>query len=234
MTERKFKPIDWVEPAHPDFSRIRDLTAIYSFIKQKYQVAIDAAFDKVSSKIGFVVTTTLPIVVDVNERGTVQNISVGADNLRETLFESEVVSVLSTLKKETIKVTPGSYTLYLLWRDALQLKLKRDWVEPAHYLKDRYLIKERYLKIVPPEVMEPAHWFDSRIALRPEETMIISVIDEVYPELNLASRINAIREQGRNLVRQEAIETAQFDRIDAIKDNPAELLKTVKALLEKY
>jgi hypothetical protein len=83
--------------------------------------------------------------------------------------------------------------------------------------------------------MEPAHWFDWRITLRPEETMLISVIDEVYPDLSLASRVSAIREQGRySIVRPEVLEPAHFNRTEAIKDNPAELLTAVKALLEKY
>jgi len=233
MAERKIKSIDWVEPAHPDLAAIRDLKTIYEHIKQKYQVLIDNAFDKVSSKIGFVVTTTLPVVVEVGGKGAIQSISVGADNLKGTLFESEVISVLNTLQKETINVTSGKYAIYILWHDALRLKLKRDWIEPAHFTKYRY-IEYQYPKLVPPEVMEPAHWFDWRITLRPEETTLISVIDEVYPELSLASRISAIREQGPTKIQSEVTEATYFARTDAIKDNPTELLKAVKTLLEKY
>jgi hypothetical protein len=49
------------------------------------------------------------------------------------------------------------------------------------------------LALVRPEVREPAHWFDPRIAIAPEEAVLISVIDKVYPELRLMDRIASFR-----------------------------------------
>ncbi|MGO9975927.1 MAG: hypothetical protein ACLP01_24600 [Solirubrobacteraceae bacterium] len=44
-----------------------------------------------------------------------------------------------------------------------------------------------------PEVLEPAHWFDPGVAIGVEDAVVISAIDEVYPELRLAERIAADR-----------------------------------------
>jgi hypothetical protein len=49
----------------------------------------------------------------------------------------------------------------------------------------------------PPEVQEPAHWFDAGIALAKEEEILIPAIDEVYPELKLAERIALGRQERR-------------------------------------
>jgi len=228
-----------MEPAHPTIIKLyEDLLTIYKLIKQNYQTAIDKAFDNISRKIGFVVTTTIPVVLDVGEKGKVQNIMIGAERLQGTLFESELISTLGKLKESTLKVPPGKYSLYVVWFDALRLKLKTDWMEPAHFTRPKITIPELSRSTgvlnaaVRPEVMEPAHWFDPQAVLQPEESVLISVIDEVYPELSLASRITAIREKIR--VRPEVMEPAHFRLSDQLKDNPAELLKAVKALLERY
>ena len=229
-----------MEPAHPGIIKhYEDLLAIYRVIKEKYQKAIDNAFDSVSRKIGFVVTTTIPIVVEIGEKGNVANLIIGGDNLRGTLFESELKNALSKIKETTIKASVGKYCLYAIWFDALRLKLKTDWMEPAHFKKP--ILTAPVLTTashgasiaVRPEVMEPAHWFDPQVVLQPEESVLIAVIDEIYPELTLASRISTIRDKIR-VVRPEVMEPAHFRLSEQLKDNPAELLKAVKELLEKY
>jgi hypothetical protein len=241
MAERNIRLRDWMEPAHPTIIKFyEDLLTIYKLIRQNYQTSIDKAFDNVSRKIGFVVTTTIPVVIDVAEKGKVQNITIGAEHLQGTLFESELITnTLSKLKESTLKVSSGKYSLYVVWFDALRLKLKTDWMEPAHFTRPKITtpVLSSSTSIlnaaVRPEVMEPAHWFDPQVVLQPEESVLISVIDEVYPELSLASRISAIREKIR-VVRPEVMEPAHFRLSDQLKENPAELLKAVKALLEKY
>jgi uncharacterized protein YfkK (UPF0435 family) len=240
LAEKNLRLRDWMEPAHTGIiKQFEDLLAIYKVIKEKYQKAIDNAFDSVSRKIGFVVTTTIPIVVEIGEKGNVANLIVGGDNLRGTLFESELQNSLGKIKETTIKASPGKYCLYAIWFDALRLRLKTDWMEPAHFKKPTLTSPASTTIIhgasiaVRPEVMEPAHWFDPQVVLQPDESVIIAVIDEVYPELNLASRISAIREKIR-VVRPEVMEPAHFRLSEQLKDNPAELLKAVKALLEKY
>ena len=238
MAEKNLRLRDWMEPAHPGIIRqYEDLLAIYRVLREKYQKAIDTAFDNVSRKIGFVVTTTIPIAIEIGEKGNVANLIVGGDNLRGTLFESELLNALSKLKETTFKVSAGKYWLYAIWFDALRLKLKTDWMEPAHFKEPTLLtsvaVTQRASIAVRPEVMEPAHWFDPEVVLQPEESVLIAVIDETYPELNLASRISAIRDRIR-IVRPEVMEPAHFRLSEQLKDNPAELLKAVRELLEKY
>jgi uncharacterized protein YfkK (UPF0435 family) len=240
LAEKNLRLRDWMEPAHPGIiKQYEDLLSIYQVIKEKYQKAIDNAFDNVSRKIGFVVTTTIPIAIEINEKGTVTNLVIGGDNMRGTLFESELQNALSKIKESPIKASAGKYCLYAIWFDALKLKLKTEWMEPAHFKKPTLTTPVLNAAIhgstiaVRPEVMEPAHWFDPQVILQPEEAILISVMDEVYPELNLASRISAIREKIR-VVRPEVMEPAHFRLSEQLKDNPAELLKAVKELLEKY
>jgi len=240
LVEKNLRLRDWMEPAHPGIiKQYEDLLSIYRIIKDKYQKAIDNAFDSVSRKIGFVVTTTIPIVVEIGEKGNVTNLVIGGDNLRGTLFEGELQNALKNIKETSIKASAGKYSIYAIWFDALKLKLKTDWMEPAHFKKPTLTTPTLTATIqssnivVRPEVMEPAHWFNPQVILQPEEAVLISVIDEVYPELNLASRISAIRDKAR-VVRPEVMEPAHFRLSEQLKDNPAELLKAVKELLEKY
>lgn len=239
MAEKNLRLHDWMEPAHPMIIKLHDdLLVIYRLLRDTYQKQIDQAFDDVSRKIGFVVTTTVPVVVEIGDKGVIKNIAVGSENLKGTLFESALIGgALGKLKDGSIpRVSAGTYSLYLLWFDALRLKLKTDWMEPAHFRKPMFTsqVQTNVQFAVKPEVMEPAHWFNPQVVLQPEETVLIAVIDEVYPELNLAARVSAYRDRLR--VRPEVMEPAHFrvKEIEQLKDNPAELLKMVKQLLEKY
>jgi hypothetical protein len=81
-------------------------------------------------------------------------------------------------------------------------------MEPAHYRRERYAerFRARERIQVRPEVREPAHWFDPGIAIAVEEAVLISVIDDVYPELRLSDRISSYREIFRRRVRPEVME----------------------------
>jgi hypothetical protein len=184
------------EPAHPATFKLHDdLVKIYRIIRESYQDAINASFDRLSRQIGFVVTTTLPVTLKVaDEEGRV---SLASENLRGTLFENAFQEVLNDLpQKVQGKVAAGDYKLYVIWYDALKLKLHKDWMEPAHWLEPAHLAQGLAEAQIPrrPGPIEPAHWFDPGFRLELEESLVISAIDEVYPELRLADRVRAARQ----------------------------------------
>ena len=192
---------DWVEPAHPVIvEQFDDLVNIYRAIRTHFQERIDATFDSASRQIGFVVTTTLPASVQIGKEGKFGKVAFNAKNLEGTLFEREFAPVFEKMAGTAAgKAKPGDYTLELIWFEALKLKLKTDWMEPAHFQRPgiRPEIIEQLTTRIPPEVQEPAHWFDAGIALAKEEEILISAIDEVYPELKLADRIAVGRQNTR-------------------------------------
>jgi hypothetical protein len=98
--------------------------------------------------------------------------------------------------------------------------------------------------------MEPAHWFDPGRAIAFEEAALISVIDEVYPELRLVDRVAAYRQVARKAVLPEVMEPAhfrQFARSELLRQvrpevmEPAhfrpesreEMLRVIRSLLER-
>jgi hypothetical protein len=193
---------DWVEPAHPVLvQRYDDFITIYRFIKAS-QAQVDSVFDRVSRQIGFVVTTTLPVTFQIAEGGKIEQVALAARSLEGTLFEKEFAPVLKELSAKNIgKVAAGSYSLFLLWHDALKLKLKVDWIEPAHLAtpgirEPAHLSPEQMI----PGIREPAHWFDAGIALAQEEEILIAAIDEVYTDLKLAERIAVSRRESLKYV----------------------------------
>jgi hypothetical protein len=106
---------------------------IYRFVKDNYQKEIDAAFDRASQQIGFVVTTTVPMMLEVGEGGAIKSLSMGSESLKNTPFEKEIVAVFDLKKKgeHKLMVSPGVYNLALFWYDAVKLRLRTDWMEPA-------------------------------------------------------------------------------------------------------
>lgn len=202
----------WVEPAHPEIVKQHDdLVAIYNQIKQQWQPAINDAFDRVSRQIGFVVTTTLPAVFEAKADAKQIRCQLSGENLQGTIFETEFKKVLD--KPISAKdVAPGTYRLYLLWTDALMLRLRTEWMEPAHIFQLAGLVTQPELQAarVRPETMEPVHWFDPGIALQIEERLVISAIDTVYPELKLVDRLTSIREFMRRPVGPGVKEPAHF------------------------
>ena len=123
-----------VEPVHPMAVRLySDLVTIYKFVKDNYQKDIDAAFDRASQQIGFVVTTTVPVMLEVGEGGAVKSLVMGSESLKNTPFEKEITAVFDLKKKgeKKINVSAGVYNLALFWYDAVKLRLRTDWMEPA-------------------------------------------------------------------------------------------------------
>lgn len=196
---------DWIEPAHPAaLHEFEQYVEIYRAI-QKLQAEIDRAFDSASRQIGFVVTTTLPVQIRLSDKE--RNVELGK-GFAGTVFEASFAKIVDALQRgagENVKA--GLFDLYLIWHEALKLKLKVDWVEPAHVAAGTRVDIVSQLAsaartqslagVVRPEVVEPAHWFDIGVALASHDEMVIAAIDEVYPDLKLAERIASVRRDNR-------------------------------------
>jgi hypothetical protein len=206
----------WKEPAHPSIVKLHDdLVSIYSRIREKYQKEIDNAFDRISRQIGFVVTTTVPVVLEVGNRGDVKGIRMGAEHLNGTLFEKELSAALESLTggDPIPGLTEGTYRLSLIWFDALKLKFRTEWMEPAHFRTARTEIAAKFGGRIPIPWVEPAHWFDPGYVIGAEDAVMIEAIDEVYPELRLSDRVALSRETFRK-VNPEVMEPAHFRQFD--------------------
>jgi hypothetical protein len=226
------RPTPWVEPPHPSVIRLyEDLIQIYRYTKE-VQRQVDKMFDRVASEIGFVVTTTVPVRLEVDEKGTVRSFELDGEAIQKTIFGTQFRPMLEELKGRPLpNVSAGNYRFYLIWYDALLLKLQWDIYEPAQVLGSLIDMITRpaataaaTAAAVRPEVQEPAHWFDPRIALPIEDMVTISAIDTVYSELRLAERIAA----NRMAVRQIAAhvkEPAHFVRPDVRE--PAHFLQAL-------
>jgi hypothetical protein len=193
------------ELAHPAVIRLYNgLLNVYRSMRER-QKEIDAAFDRVAAQIGFVVTTTLPVRVEVGDKGTVKKSFFDGEALQGTIFEKELSGFLQDLTKKPFAGVPaGTYRFYLIWYEALNLKLRFDWFESVHILQSVLgsIVSQEAgfstASLVLPEVQERVHWFDPGTVIAIEEALVICAIDEVYPELRLAERISA----GRLAVRQ--------------------------------
>lgn len=193
---------DWVEPAHPVLvKRFEDIVAIYRFLKEAIQAKVDTAFDKASQQIGFVVTTTLPVALQVAEGGKIERIEFAAKSLQGSIFEKEFAPIFKEIVgKQPARISGGSYSLFLIWHDALKLKLKADWIEPAHFRQfDPGLLRAEAVETaaaqLAPGIREPAHWFHAAALLDREEEILIAAIDEVYTDLKLAERVAVARRE---------------------------------------
>jgi len=239
VSETSFAQLrDWTEPAHPAVIRLyEDLIQVYRTMRER-QKEIDAAFDRVAAQIGFVVTTTLPVRVEVGEEGAVKKSSFDSEALRGTIFEKELSGFLGDLTSRPFTGVPaGTYRFYLIWYDALKLKLSRDWLEPVHVIQGLLgsLVSQpgttvSAYSLVRPEVREPAHWFDPGVSIAVEDAVVISAIDEVYPELRLSERIAADRLAIRQ-IRPEVKEPAHY--LGALGARGRDVLAEVRALLAK-
>jgi hypothetical protein len=186
---------DWVEPAHPTLVQLHDdLITIYTHIRDAYQPGVDKAFDEVSRQIGYVVTTTVPIVLGIKDRTSPFELQMGSETLKGTLFEKALKVAINPQplppRSEKFHVSANSYNMYLVWYSALKLRLRTDWMEPAHVSISADQALAQQLR---PGVREPAHWFDAGSFLPQEELVLIDAIDKVYPDLKLADRITASR-----------------------------------------
>lgn len=187
-----------IEPVHYKTFKIYDyLRELYRFFHDKYQTQIDKAFDNVAKNVGFIITTTLPIQVEITKDGI--NVSIREEQFNDTIFEREFQSIFKLPKDKQISQIPeGKYNMSFIWYSALKLKMRTHWMEPVHHPSMTDTPPSR--TPVKMDVIEPAHWFDPNIAIDQEDAMQISLIDEVYPDLKLADRIIATREAGRKNV----------------------------------
>jgi len=188
----------WIEPAPPGIVRLHeDLLEIYQALRQQSQEQIDKAFDGISRKIGFVVATSVPAAFDIKD-GAVQSPQMGAEHLKGTLFE-ELLRPLGSLKG--LKAAAGHYNIHLIWLAALRLKLRTDWMEPAHFLSPRVIsaVQGQLFTKVVSDIPEPVHWFDPGIAISEMDAVQIVAIDTAYPELELANQIAAYRDRLRTV-----------------------------------
>jgi hypothetical protein len=186
-----------IEPAHPGLITLHhDLMALLKHIRTRYQDAIDQAFDRVSRQIGFVVATTVPVTLEVAESGKVRSLAVGAKHLENTLFDKEIIGSLQKLIQDPTPepARPGVYKLYVIWFEALRLKLRTDWVgRGGEEVMTPVIPLPPPRGIEPRHWVEPAHWFDPGSFIQVEEAMLIHALDEVYPELRLVERIDFYR-----------------------------------------
>jgi hypothetical protein len=237
---------DWVEPAHPTLVQLHDdLVTLYTHIRDVYQARVDQAFDDVSRQIGYVVTTTVPIVLGIRDRTEPFDVQMGSETLKGTLFERRLREALNPQplppRSDEFSVSASSYNLYVIWYSALKLRLRTDWMEPAHVS----ITAEQALARQPmPYPKEPAHWFDAGSFLPQEELVLIDAIDTVYPELKLADRINTTRSLARQLrpgvrepahFRPEIREPAHFQTTDkaAVAERAVEVLSQIAELLRR-
>jgi hypothetical protein len=222
------------------------LVAIYQFIREKYQAKIDETFDTVSRQVGFVVTTTVPVDIEIGKDRKIASVTIGADNLKGTLFE-KIGDVLSTKEAVPGKVAAGKYRIYLLWYPALKLKLRTDFMEPAHLTAWKEPahpgvlgslqseLSQRYVGRVPFHG-EPVHWFDPGYVIAAEEAILIHAIDEVYPELRLADRISAGRQAARAALRPGIREPAHFRQLDKAlgSEQGQNIAAEISSVLRRY
>ena len=255
----------WVEPAHPSIIKFHeDLSVIYRRIRER-QDRIDTAFDAAARQIGFVVLTTLPVTLEFAEKGKLKKAALGADYLKGTIWEREFGPIVKGFMSgdpdgspalaggDPIPAFEGRYDLPLLWLGALKLKLRTDWVEPAHF---RDVVAGRSMSWRPRHWTEPAHFLvgeelglwaagplpdpwlqgagDLVAGPRPEpwrQRILFSVIDEVYPELRLSDRVRTVVEAARRL-RHDWVEPAHFREIE--RELPQEALAQINEILQRY
>jgi len=203
----------WNEPAHAMVVQERsDLVKIYAAIKDKCQSNIDDAFDRVSREVGYVVTTAIPVDLEL-EAGKVRSISMGAENLKGTIFEREMTKALEPLADDPFPIPRPenkTYRLLVFWKEALMVNkvnvvdpgviepvqfdpssinlMRRVAPEPAQFTSRTSIALRR-----PPP--EPAHMVKDIFSHLEEqvaswkEQVLVSAIDEVYPELSFAQRL---------------------------------------------
>jgi hypothetical protein len=202
------------------------LVTIYKLIREKYQTKIDATFDDVSRQIGFVVTTTIPVEIDV-DNGKIKSTAVGADTgLKGTLFEK----IAGVVGSDAVggNVGNGKYNVYLIWYPALKLRLRTDFMEPAHLGGSGGTLGAAAASRLAPGVREPAHWFDAGVAISGEEAITIAAIDEVYPDLRLVERVSAARQARRGLIGPGIPEPAHIAQLAPGVREPAHFVPGVR------
>jgi hypothetical protein len=201
------------EPAHPMQLKLQeDLLSIYRQIREKFQNEIDKAFDRTASQIGYVINTAIPVTLKIEKSNAVIIIP-DEFQFKDTILEQEMKGLMDGMRKMKWgnEISAGEFKMYLFWYEALKLRLRTEWMEPVHYrnifqdeaLRYRELqqVKER-TAVLP----EPAHFFNPLIPISDEELILVNVIDQVYPELQLIEKISKTRLYSRKLINPEVME----------------------------
>lgn len=217
------------------------LRTLYGFFRER-QEEIDNTFDSVSQSIGLVITTTLPIQV-VLSNGKINSISIGTSQLMNTLFEQKFSTFLQTFKtlsSDQLSTVPdGNYSLYLIWLDALSLRIRSDFMEPVNSRRSTSRSSSNFpssFRSVPPVVEEPVHWIDVGLSIDLSETIQISAIDEIYPELKLADRIILARQISRISISSETSRSTNLRNIEETipQERLPQFLDDMASLLRRY
>jgi hypothetical protein len=163
--------------------------------------------------------------------------------LQGTLFDRKLTKLLGKIENKPIRgIKAGTHQVLFIWYEALKLKLRTDWKEPAHvYRRQRAVspfeaIAPKYEKSkLVWEAYEPVHWFDPGILLSVNEAILISAIDEVYSELRLVDRIIASRQYSQASIAYEVQEPAHFRRVfEQPQVRAKDVLSELAAVLRRH
>lgn len=259
--KRKIIIPETMEPAHFRLPELHELLReLYAVVRDRFQEPINAAFDQASRSIGFVLATTMPMTFRIGDNGLVKAIALpAASPFKGTVTDRALAKALKPMIGTTVPVNrAGDYTIYLVWPQALALKLKKDWMEPAHvfrpWLEPAHTIgpwtepahptlPEPIATLKPPDLAmaklvweshEPAHWFDRGMAMGETEMLHVSLLNEFYPDLRLLERVTAAR-QGAQIIPPEVQEPAHFRQIlNAFPGAPAEMMEEMTQVMRRY
>ena len=162
----------WMEPAQY-IKEVDDLASLYQEIRDTYQDKIDEAFDTVSRKIGFVVLTSLPVTITVDENGGISAIEMSAQNMKGTLFETvkDVLKPMIKAKKIESKgskkaICKGDYQILIIWKAGLKAMwatlpiLRHEPAHPPYY----YDAEAARMMRVHQEPAHPPYYYDAEAA----------------------------------------------------------------------
>ena len=114
--------------------------------------------------------------------------------------ESKICSPLTAANRTPDRVILRHPLGFALLHGALKLKLKADWIEPAHFRASlgaslQATVAGSLASQLNLGVRESAHWFDAGISIDVEEEILCAAIDEVYSDLKLAERVAVARRE---------------------------------------
>jgi len=233
------KNFSHLEPVHPMQLKLQeDLLSIYRQIREKFQIEIDKAFDRTASQIGYVINTAIPVTLKIEKNTTAISIP-DEFQLKNTILEHEMKGLLENMRKMNWgkDLSAGEFKIYLFWYEALRLRLRTEWMEPAHYrnIFQIEVLKYRELqqfKVRTPVLPEPAHFFNPLIPISDEELILVNVIDQVFPELQLVEKISKARLYSRKFINPEVMEPVHIkpgSELGRIR----ELLSEIDAILKQ-
>ncbi|MGO9975928.1 MAG: hypothetical protein ACLP01_24605 [Solirubrobacteraceae bacterium] len=92
---------DWTEPAHPSIVALyADVIGVYKAMKG-FQPEIDDAFDRAAKEIGLVITTTVPVRIEVGDGGKITTAKLDGQTLVYRI-RAAVVAALGETRTEVL------------------------------------------------------------------------------------------------------------------------------------